>query len=215
MYDTNGNSGSLEQLYLLIDRDTVLKLNMLGVFKNRVKALRNVYLSEEYDTEDLSHTFKAKLDTFLCDLMCTVHKVVSGTVCTTKYLVGASQPEHDFKSIKSLDTSDSPLSLHDTMCLLMALPALTTLKCGTNGLGSGFAHVSMGELPDYIASLYNKAGRFLNAWKVTSFSSESQSMDVEYVMLLALACPRLHRVMLMKSVIPDFSAKISEALHSD
>ncbi|KAJ2073278.1 hypothetical protein GGH13_002115 [Coemansia sp. S155-1] len=74
-----GNSASLEQLYLLINRDTVLKLNMLGVFKNKVKALRNVYLSEEYDTEDLSRTFKAELDTFLCDLMCTVHKVVSGT----------------------------------------------------------------------------------------------------------------------------------------
>ncbi|KAJ2069580.1 hypothetical protein GGI08_000280 [Coemansia sp. S2] len=176
-----GNSASLEQLYLLINRDTVLKLNMLGVFKNKVKALRNVYLSEEYDTEDLSRTFKAELDTFLCDLMCTVHKVVSGTVSTTKYLVGASQPQHDFKNVKSLDTSDSPLSLHDTMCLLMALPALTTLKCGTNGLGSGFAHVSMGELPDYIASLYNEAGRFLNAWKVTSFNSESQSLDVEYL----------------------------------
>ncbi|KAJ2485569.1 hypothetical protein IWW37_005910, partial [Coemansia sp. RSA 2050] len=87
--------------------------------------------------------------------MSNAQTVVFGTVNICKYLVAAKQPKGDFKNIQMLDTSNSHLSLYAVLCLLKALPALTKLKNGTNGLGPEFAHLSLDELPNHIASSYH------------------------------------------------------------
>ncbi|KAJ2746030.1 hypothetical protein GGI19_006453, partial [Coemansia pectinata] len=95
---------------------------------------------EDYDNDDLHLVPKASMDTFLCDVMANAQIVVSGTAGIAKYLAAASQPQHDFKNIKLLDTSDAPLSLYGVLCLLKALPSLEKIKCDISGLGSELAH---------------------------------------------------------------------------
>ncbi|KAJ2341717.1 hypothetical protein GGH92_005692 [Coemansia sp. RSA 2673] len=210
-----GNSVSLEQLNIAVDREAVTMLNRFGVFKKGSKALRNVGISEVRANEGLSRVSKSDMDMFLCDVMRNAQIVVFGMASITTSITAATQPNHDFKNIRSLDSSHSPLLFYNMLCLLEALPALERIKCNISGLGSELAHTSTDKLPDYITSAYNKVGKSLRTWNMSHINPKEPKETVDYIMLLALACPRLQRVMLMKSVVPDFGTRIAEALHSD
>ncbi|KAJ2460747.1 hypothetical protein GGF42_000650 [Coemansia sp. RSA 2424] len=208
-----GNSATLEHLKIGVDIDTVAILNKYRVFENKHKVLRKVDISEDFINAGLSRVSKADLDIFLRNIMSAAQTVISNTARITSCLATAIQPNQDFKHIQLLDPQYSTLSLGQMLHLLRALPALTKFKSGINELGSELARISSDELPDYIKSTYENSGGKLHVWHMTYFNTARLYEAAEFVMLLALACPKLCRVMTMKGVVAQFNAKIVEALN--
>ncbi|KAJ2745390.1 hypothetical protein GGI20_002192, partial [Coemansia sp. BCRC 34301] len=75
------------------------------------------------------------------------------------------------------------------MRVLGVLPSITKLTCGIGGIGSELGHISPKNLPSYIVTTY-----------------------ANFVMHLALACPKLCKVGSTRVAPPSYCAKIAKSL---
>ncbi|KAJ2018879.1 hypothetical protein GGI06_002641 [Coemansia sp. S85] len=100
------------------------------------------------------------------------------------------------------------------MSLVKGLPALAMISCGIYGLDSEFEFIPADELPDHIASAYNGAGKRLHTWRLESYHLPELNKLAEYIILLALACPKLRMLMVDPMDSPMFNATITETLQS-
>ncbi|KAJ1905045.1 hypothetical protein LPJ71_004668, partial [Coemansia sp. S17] len=120
-----------------------------------------------------------------------------------------------FQNIRVLETTFKEMSLSYVLCILQALPAITRLRSGINGVGHTLVQLENDDLPDHIVSTYCDVGSKLEVWEMTSFDSRYETDTIDYILLLALVCPNLRRVELVPKSVPDYRNKITEALESD
>ncbi|KAJ2037782.1 hypothetical protein H4S04_002094 [Coemansia sp. S16] len=106
------------------------------------------------------------------------------------------------------------MTLFNVLSILEALPSITRLRSGINGMDYRLAYYTADELPDHIVSTYGNAGSKLEVWEMTSFDIRFETEAIAYILLLALVCPNLYRVEVLPKSVPDYHEKITKALES-
>ncbi|KAJ2729222.1 hypothetical protein IW152_005698, partial [Coemansia sp. BCRC 34962] len=112
------------------------------------------------------------------------------------------------------DMLGSPMSFFDVLCLLKALPALVNLRGRIICFGSELEGIPDNELPDHIASAYSGVGSNLQAWLVHRLDRRYISATIEFMLLLALVCPKLWRIQLQRGFLQDVVSKFAHVLNS-
>ncbi|KAJ2047105.1 hypothetical protein GGI08_006351 [Coemansia sp. S2] len=98
---------------------------------------------------------------------------------------------------------------------MKGLPVLAKLTCGIYGLDSELEFIPNEELPDHIATEYENVGKCLKIWNPMYYSKPNDCETAEYITLLALACPKLGRIMVDPSNAPELNASIADVLQRD
>ncbi|KAJ2432013.1 hypothetical protein GGF41_000259 [Coemansia sp. RSA 2531] len=209
-----GNTATLEYLDARFNHDTILMLNKSLVFESKNKVLRNVKIN--WPSVDMDTAEWPRVDTNKCfshlvsaAKILTVSNEGVANVCAI-----AAQYGQGFQNIKVFDVHSGDLLFSDVICLLNLLPALVELRGGINGLGPEFENISPEELLDYMASIYCGAGRNLQIWRVYSITDRYNINVTNYVLLLALASPRLRRIEIKPDNVKDYHARVTKALES-
>ncbi|KAJ2051904.1 hypothetical protein GGI08_005150 [Coemansia sp. S2] len=106
------------------------------------------------------------------------------------------------------------MSLLNVLRLLKVLPSLIKIACGFDSLGSELEDIAANDLPNYIVSTYCNTGKNLQTISNQGIGGQMRPVVPEYVILLALVCPKLRRIDLTPNTISDFQGKVAEALQS-
>ncbi|KAJ2348132.1 hypothetical protein GGH92_002932 [Coemansia sp. RSA 2673] len=106
------------------------------------------------------------------------------------------------------------VSIFEVLSTLKTLPALVELLCGISGLGPELEDIAIEELPNHVASTYSDNGKNFQVWTTGCHSSRFADRLVDYALLLALASPKLHRIIVVGNTVLDYDAKVSKALES-
>ncbi|KAJ2042115.1 hypothetical protein GGI08_007824 [Coemansia sp. S2] len=207
-----GNSHTLEELDIKLDADTVNVLHDNQVFKGKDRILHTLILGGVNYNGGISLLSETVLIDFLGDLIEPVRKLVISDPLLIKPLIDAAT--HGFNNVQVLNLVQEQLPFYDILRLLKAFPVLSKLVCGVDDLGSELKHIAADDLPDYIASTYKEAGKCMQVWKLPCVRSINNTHITEYVILLALCCPRLRRIDLAENVAAKFSGEIAKALES-
>ncbi|KAJ1918850.1 hypothetical protein LPJ71_001612 [Coemansia sp. S17] len=187
-----GNSATLEDVNIYIDKESVMMLNSSRAFCRKYMNLRRVVVNDGFDNESLSFVPDDIMSKFLCKLAYSAQRLTLSTTLATERLLSMTPRRLHFEHVQELDLYAKPLSLYAILNLLRAAPTLVKLTCDVSGLGSGFGHIVPGDIPDYIVSTYGAAGKNLKLWIMPSVTNGERSLHItEYYMLVALACPRL------------------------
>ncbi|KAJ2013882.1 hypothetical protein GGI14_005150 [Coemansia sp. S680] len=104
--------------------------------------------------------------------------------------------------------------LHDILRLLKALPVLARLECDIDDLDSGFKLLTDDDLPDHVASNFGNAGKHLHTWLLPHGRGQRSMKVADYVMLLAIACPRLMLVETLSIDSRSYHTRVTEASRS-
>ncbi|KAJ2878826.1 hypothetical protein H4R27_005630 [Coemansia aciculifera] len=99
------------------------------------------------------------------------------------------------------------------MRLLKALPNLIKLTCGMGRLGSELSHISSKELPEHMVTTYSAVGNQLRQLSTSLERGVSAIKAADFVMLLALVCPKLCKVGSPRAAPPAYYARITKALN--
>ncbi|KAJ1912078.1 hypothetical protein LPJ71_002788 [Coemansia sp. S17] len=203
-----GNSTTLEELDIILN--TVLHDNQ--VFKSKDRILHTLTLGGVNYNGGISLLSETVLNDFLGDLIEPVRKLVISDPLLIKPLIDAAT--HGFNNLQVLNLVQEQLPFYDILRLLKAFPVLSKLVCGVDELGSELKHIAADDLPDYIASTYKEAGKNMQVWKLPCVRSINNTHITEYVVLLALCCPRLRRIDLAENVAAKYRSEIAKALES-
>ncbi|KAJ2060992.1 hypothetical protein GGI08_002945 [Coemansia sp. S2] len=188
------DSNSLEYLNIYVDYETVTMLNNSRRFQNIAKHLKKVVIQKEEDIDDngLSDVPKTIMDKFIAKLAGSAHYLgLLATPVATSFIDVATVQHHNFENTRILDVRHTPLSLFKVLQLLKALPSLSKLFCGNGYLGSELDCMPSIELPDYVANTYGNSGKCLYELRIKYIRYLSDMISAEYVMLLALASPKV------------------------
>ncbi|KAJ1891138.1 hypothetical protein LPJ71_007760 [Coemansia sp. S17] len=210
------NSATLERLNFSLDYDTVIMLNKSRVFENKHKVLRHVLVQANFARggRDLSLVPEADMSKFLNNLVSAAKRLTVLTLELAQACITASQHGQGFQNIKSFDLSIDSLSLFDVLSLLRVLPALETIRSEISGLGPELENISADELPDYVASTYCDVGKNLQVWDMDTFTGSRAATFINYILLLALVCPKLRRVEPSSNNAGDYHLRLAIALDS-
>ncbi|KAJ2068647.1 hypothetical protein GGI08_000762 [Coemansia sp. S2] len=195
-----GNSATLEYPHIIIDKHFLEMCNKSRVFENKHKALRHLIIHGDYSDDELYLISKDDMNKLLNNLVSNAKRLQHGL---------------GFQNIRIFETTFKEMSLSYVLCILKALPAITRLRSGINGVGHMLAQFENDDLPDHIVSTYGDVGSKLEVWEMTSFDSRCETDIINCILLLALVCPNLRREELVPKSVPDYRNKITEALESD
>ncbi|KAJ2422343.1 hypothetical protein GGF41_003538 [Coemansia sp. RSA 2531] len=180
------------------------------VFESKRRALRHVIVNESVGHRNVSQVPEANMSKFLSNLLSYAHRLVLEPLALLTMPMVAMKCGHGFHTITIFETCSKSLLLFDVLGLLKALPALIELRSSINGLGPELESISADDLPDHVFSTYFEAGKNLQIWRMDS----DGSVTIDYVLLLALVCPKLWRIQLKPGALRGSRAKITEALSS-
>ncbi|KAJ2097337.1 hypothetical protein GGI16_004587 [Coemansia sp. S142-1] len=207
-----GNSASLKGLVINIDQNTVNVLNRNQVFRNNYKNLK-VIIEKTYPDEDLTLISDADMNKFFSSLVGTARTLKLASEVSFNYLIAAAPP-NGFEYLQALCITKDNMALFDVLRLLKALPSLIKIACGFDSLGSELENIAANDLPNYITSTYCNTGKNLQIISNQGIGGLVRPVVTEYVILLALVCPKLRRVDLTPDGISDFQGKVAKALQS-
>ncbi|KAJ2431356.1 hypothetical protein GGF41_000583 [Coemansia sp. RSA 2531] len=209
-----GNVTTLEYLDFYVDKDIVTMFNRYKTFENKSKVLRHVLIKEDTFNESISLVSKSDMIGFLRNLTSFAQRLSVWSSTLRKMPIVAMEYGQAFINIKVFEVHLDRPSLFDNLYVLKALPALVDLRSSFNGMGSELESISSEELPDYIASSYCDAGNNLQVLRVNYFSAQYAAQFVDYMLLLALACPKLHRVEASPGNLQIYHAEVAKRLES-
>ncbi|KAJ1923149.1 hypothetical protein LPJ71_000952 [Coemansia sp. S17] len=209
-----GNSDTLEYLDFGVDVETMDVINKSLEFRHRRKCLKKVIVVEDYDSFGLAHALQADVTTLLGKLAGSAQMLKLSYMEAVDGLLAASPQTHGFDNIQVLDTSWTNISLFQILNLLRILPALKKLCCGSSGLGAELANIAYDELPDHILSTYSNVGKHFYELQISFPGFLTRNAAAEFIMPLALACPKLCRITSSDPTSPNYRLEISEILKS-
>ncbi|KAJ1916092.1 hypothetical protein LPJ71_002003 [Coemansia sp. S17] len=207
-----GNSNTLEYLDFGVDLETMDMINKSLEFRHQRKCLKKVIVGEDYDSFGLAYALQADVTTLLSKLAGSAQMLKLSYMEAVDGLLAASPRTHGFDNIQLLDTSWTNISLFQILNLLRILPALKKLCCGSGGLGAELANIAYDEFPDHILSTYNNVGKHFYELKISFPGFLTRNAVAEFIMPLALACPRLCRITSSDPTSPNYRLGISEIL---
>ncbi|KAJ1918607.1 hypothetical protein GGI16_003957 [Coemansia sp. S142-1] len=209
-----GNSATLEKLVIYLDARDVAVLSTSPVFNNGFRNLRTLIIDDIYSMNNLTqvpiptmHKFIRNLAANTCKLSLTRNVPVSG-------LIDLTSSNYQFENIQFLDMKGNKSLLHDILRLLKALPVLARLECDIDDLDSGFKLLTDDDLPDHVASNFGNAGKHLHTWLLPHGRGQRSMKVADYVMLLAIACPRLMLVETLSIDSRSYHTRVTEASRS-
>ncbi|KAJ2432309.1 hypothetical protein GGF41_000031 [Coemansia sp. RSA 2531] len=82
-------------------------------------------------------------------------------------------------------------------------------------MGSELELIPNDELPDHIAIDYENVGKCLHTWHLVNYNMSAVSQLARDVILLALACPKLGRVMVDPNNAAELNDSIANVLQRD
>ncbi|KAJ2255728.1 hypothetical protein GGI13_001478 [Coemansia sp. RSA 455] len=209
-----GNSDTLEKLELRLDAEDVDILNGSPVFNSEFKSLRKVFIGDSYNRGNLTQAPMPTMNKLICNLVANARKLALSCETPVSGLIDLTRSSCRFKNIQELVMSDNKSSICDILRLLKALPVLSKLECNIDDLDSGFKLLTDDELPDYVASNFGNAGKHLHTWLLPHIRGERSINIADYVMLLAIACPRLKSVETLCIDSHSYHTRVTEASRS-
>ncbi|KAJ2428022.1 hypothetical protein GGF41_001499 [Coemansia sp. RSA 2531] len=209
-----GNTTTLEYLEVGLDYDTIITLNQEDAFGSKQRILRHVVISEDYGNISLSLVPEADMSRFLSNLVGAAKRLTVGEPNLLRACITAVHNGSGFQNIKVLNLRSYSQSLCVILDLLKLLPALVNLRSNICGLGPELEGITFEELPDYIASTYSDTGKNLQVWAITSFTIHGTTQIIDYILLLALACPKLRRIESKSNTTSDYHIQVAKALES-
>ncbi|KAJ2694883.1 hypothetical protein H4218_005430 [Coemansia sp. IMI 209128] len=197
-----------------MDRGVVEMLHVNGVFESNRKALKVVVVREIDNHQDISLTSKAILSKFLhCFSRHAQYMTLLPSLLTSFPMPGSKYGD-SFTNVQVLDMSSRALSFFEILRLLKTFPILRKLVCCIDGLGIESEHIPENKVPDYIVATHRDIGKSLQIWCMSGFNGQSSCDILEYIMLLALVCPKFYRADVNLGLIPNYNARLSAALES-
>ncbi|KAJ2337003.1 hypothetical protein GGI00_000505 [Coemansia sp. RSA 2681] len=208
-----GNNATLEYLYFKVDAESMTMLCNSQAFGKGFSNLRNIVVEASYGSGSLRLVPERIVSDFLCKLAHSAHRMELRAAIPFAGLLTSTSCRPHFAHIRSLDLFNRPLSLYEMLNMLMSLPVLKNLSSEIGNLGSQFDHIPHDELPDHIASTYLDAGKHLKCWALPCGNRRGISV-AEYVMLVALACPRLRQIESLNVDTRSYHSRVTEATRS-
>ncbi|KAJ2430451.1 hypothetical protein GGF41_000991 [Coemansia sp. RSA 2531] len=205
-----GNSTTLEYLNIVVDNNTIATLSRGNVLESKYKRLRHVVFTFYGDDTEFSIDSKTSTNKILNHLVGAAKILCVRNYNITRPCIEAAQHGQGFTNIKVFGSTSLTLSLFEVLSLLKTLPALVELRGKINGLGPELESISSNELPDHIVSTYCDIGKGLQVWRITTY----KQVKIDYIILLALVCPRLWLIRLLCDAFEDIHVQISDALNS-
>ncbi|KAJ2257576.1 hypothetical protein GGI13_000865 [Coemansia sp. RSA 455] len=209
-----GNSATLEKLVLRLDADDVAALSSSPVVNRKFRNLRTLIIDNSQLINNLAQVPMPTMHKFIRNLAANACKVSLTSNVPLSGLIDLTNSSCRFEDIQFLDIKGSKSSLHDILRLLKALPVLAKLFCDIDDLDSGFKLLTDDDLPDHVASNFGNAGKHLHTWLLPQGRGQRSMKVADYVMLLAIACPRL---MLVETLCIDsrsYHTRVTEASRS-
>ncbi|KAJ2067566.1 hypothetical protein GGI16_009639, partial [Coemansia sp. S142-1] len=186
-----GNSATLEKLSICLDAEDIAILMCNPVFNGEFRNLRTLYIDNGFGRNNLTQVPMPTMHKFIRNVAANARKVSLTSNIPLSGLIDLTSSGCRFESIQFLDMRSKKSSLHDILRLLNALPVLAKLFCDIDDLDSGFKLLTDDDLPDHVASNFGNAGNHLHTWLLPHAGGERSMKVADYVMLLAIACPRL------------------------
>ncbi|KAJ2052717.1 hypothetical protein GGI08_003491 [Coemansia sp. S2] len=210
-----GNSNTLEHLEFHVDEVMMDTMINSEEFKNVGKFLMKVVIVDYHDS--LLHTNAPQADatTLLSKLAGNALILGMSSEIMVNGLLATNPRTHEFKDIQLLNAMSVGLSVFQIMNLLKILPALKKLCCASGGLGRELTNIAYNELPDHILSKYSNIGKHFYKLQISSPEVSTRYAAAEFIMTLALACPKLCRITSFDPAAPNYRLGISEILESD
>ncbi|KAJ2870795.1 hypothetical protein H4R27_006808, partial [Coemansia aciculifera] len=208
-----GNSATLMKLVISLDAEDVTILNDSPVFNSKFKNLRTVSISS-CKRYSLKQVPMATMHKFIHSLASNARKLELSFKISVSGLIDLTHSSCRFENIQELAMGGNKPSLYDVLRLLKAFPVLYKLGCGIDDWDPGFDQFTDDELPDYVASTFGNAGKYLHTWVLPQSRGERSMNVADYVMLLALACPRLKPVENLCVDIRSYHTRVTEATRS-
>ncbi|KAJ2058480.1 hypothetical protein GGI08_003423, partial [Coemansia sp. S2] len=150
----------------------------------------------------------------ICNLATNARKLALSCETPVSGLIDLTHSSCRFENIQELAISDSKSSVCDILRLLKTLPVLCELECNIDDLDSGFKSLTDDDLPDHVASNFGNAGKHLHTWLLPHVRGKRSMKVTDYVMLLAIACPRLKSVETLCVDIRSYHTRVTEASQS-
>ncbi|KAJ2108544.1 hypothetical protein GGI16_001092 [Coemansia sp. S142-1] len=209
-----GNSDTLEKLELRLDAEDVNILNGSPVFNSEFKSLKKVFIGDSYNRGNLAQAPMPTMHKLICNLATNARKLALSCETPVSGLIDLTHSSCRFENIQELAISDSKSSVCDILRLLKTLPVLSKLECNIDDLDSGFKLLKDDDLPDHVASNFGNAGKHLHTWLLPHAGGERNMKVADYVMLLAIACPRLESVETLCIDSRSYHTRVTEASRS-
>ncbi|KAJ2412053.1 hypothetical protein GGF41_006211 [Coemansia sp. RSA 2531] len=205
-----GNSATLRHLDINIGKDTAKVLNNMQHLDNKHKNLKVVIGDNDNCLQLVAEATRNK---FINNLVGAAQSLKLDGIMSVDYWIAAA-PIRGFKCLQVLDISWSYFAFFDVLCLLRVLPNLVKLSSSFDKLGSELQDIDAEDLPDHITSTHCRVGESLQVLSLRRFDKLIHPVVPEYVILLALVCPKLRRIELRPDGISEFQSKVAEALQS-
>ncbi|KAJ2425825.1 hypothetical protein GGF41_002277 [Coemansia sp. RSA 2531] len=209
-----GNSATLENLELCLYAEDVAVLSTSPVFNNEFKNLRTVSIAGSKARNNLTQVPMPTMHKFIGNLAANARKLALTNNISVSGLIDLASSGCRFENIKELAIRGNKPTLYDILRLLKVLPVLAKLECNIDDWDSGFDQLTDDELPDHVASNFGNAGKYLHTWLLPHTRNERSINIAEYVMLLAIACPRLESVETLCIDSRSYHTRVTEASRS-
>ncbi|KAJ2405511.1 hypothetical protein GGF41_007066 [Coemansia sp. RSA 2531] len=208
-----GNSATLKTLRLQLNSSAVNKLNQSRVFRNKDMVLQNVTIaaaeSDWFDHVDS----EVNIEKLMSNLVGSAERLSVRGYKVERACLSAMKQGQGFQNVKVIELH-MPLSVFDVLGLFKALPSLVEHNCSLASLGPELEHIAADELPDHIFSTYSDVGKNIQIWHPTFFSHLKASETADYIMMLALVCPKLYQLEIPPISFQGYLARVAKALDS-